>query len=114
LDGVACSCLAASTVVLVVLTKLCKSSWRGALVRLCLTVASIRPGSPAPTGWPILPWVARFSAKPAILLISCIGCWDLSRLRYPLFRCPPERKIQLRSEEHTSELQSPDHLVCRL
>src|SRR5438552_12182538 len=22
--------------------------------------------------------------------------------------------IQLRSEEHTSELQSPDHLVCRL
>src|SRR6185436_20949756 len=25
--------------------------------------------------------------------------------------CPPEQK---RSEEHTSELQSPDHLVCRL
>src|SRR5258708_18993995 len=25
--------------------------------------------------------------------------------------CPPQR---LRSEEHTSELQSPDHLVCRL
>src|SRR5207244_5131537 len=25
----------------------------------------------------------------------------------------PEAK-QLRSEEHTSELQSPDHLVCRL
>src|SRR5258708_18059061 len=23
-------------------------------------------------------------------------------------------KIQFRSEEHTSELQSPDHLVCRL
>src|SRR5258708_26728384 len=23
-------------------------------------------------------------------------------------------EIQLRSEEHTSELQSPDHLVCRL
>src|SRR5258708_15125067 len=23
-------------------------------------------------------------------------------------------QIQLRSEEHTSELQSPDHLVCRL
>src|SRR5258708_14428786 len=27
----------------------------------------------------------------------------------------PERKAALlRSEEHTSELQSPDHLVCRL
>src|SRR5438552_12697493 len=23
-------------------------------------------------------------------------------------------KVQTRSEEHTSELQSPDHLVCRL
>src|SRR5258708_31049456 len=24
------------------------------------------------------------------------------------------RAVQFRSEEHTSELQSPDHLVCRL
>src|SRR5947208_9382246 len=24
------------------------------------------------------------------------------------------RRIEARSEEHTSELQSPDHLVCRL
>src|SRR5258708_24845517 len=27
-------------------------------------------------------------------------------------RCPDRKKS--RSEEHTSELQSPDHLVCRL
>src|SRR5258708_818496 len=27
---------------------------------------------------------------------------------------PPERTARQRSEEHTSELQSPDHLVCRL
>src|SRR5258708_27972617 len=26
----------------------------------------------------------------------------------------PIQSCQLRSEEHTSELQSPDHLVCRL
>src|SRR5947208_6708783 len=26
----------------------------------------------------------------------------------------PKRAISWRSEEHTSELQSPDHLVCRL
>src|SRR5207244_11528755 len=26
----------------------------------------------------------------------------------------PGRKVIWRSEEHTSELQSPDHLVCRL
>src|SRR5258708_15346627 len=25
-----------------------------------------------------------------------------------------ERILEIRSEEHTSELQSPDHLVCRL
>src|SRR5258708_24425472 len=25
-----------------------------------------------------------------------------------------DRPLQMRSEEHTSELQSPDHLVCRL
>src|SRR5438552_13716992 len=32
-------------------------------------------------------------------------------------RCPgwrPGRRTCSRSEEHTSELQSPDHLVCRL
>src|SRR5438552_13930497 len=27
---------------------------------------------------------------------------------------PCETRRRLRSEEHTSELQSPDHLVCRL
>src|SRR5258708_29908038 len=26
----------------------------------------------------------------------------------------PDLAFELRSEEHTSELQSPDHLVCRL
>src|SRR5258708_31362300 len=30
-------------------------------------------------------------------------------------RCPrPPMRMEKRSEEHTSELQSPDHLVCRL
>src|SRR5258708_18040115 len=29
-------------------------------------------------------------------------------------RIPPGRITSTRSEEHTSELQSPDHLVCRL
>src|SRR5258708_9908452 len=30
------------------------------------------------------------------------------------FHLLTQRKILARSEEHTSELQSPDHLVCRL
>src|SRR5438552_13114818 len=29
-------------------------------------------------------------------------------------RIQPQRRARPRSEEHTSELQSPDHLVCRL
>src|SRR5258708_20768169 len=41
-----------------------------------------------------------------------------SRLKAPLLpnllRLPPRRSPRRRSEEHTSELQSPDHLVCRL
>src|SRR5207244_13042426 len=40
---------------------------------------------------------------------TCAFCWtnEASWNRNRLRRC-------LRSEEHTSELQSPDHLVCRL
>src|SRR5258708_18722070 len=33
--------------------------------------------------------------------------------RSPSSPVPPRRRTE-RSEEHTSELQSPDHLVCRL
>src|SRR5690348_17453060 len=50
---------------------------------------------------------------------------DLQQSRFPatlrlfllVFHCHPERSALLRSrrsEEHTSELQSPVHLVCRL
>src|SRR5258708_21607652 len=31
-----------------------------------------------------------------------------------VLRLGEERRLHVRSEEHTSELQSPDHLVCRL
>src|SRR5207244_12377027 len=34
--------------------------------------------------------------------------------RFILFMSSMTRPPPLRSEEHTSELQSPDHLVCRL
>src|SRR5207244_13638022 len=41
----------------------------------------------------------------------------LSRLPVPIDRLSVghgELRVLIRSEEHTSELQSPDHLVCRL
>src|SRR2546422_3251503 len=56
-----------------------------------------------------LPGDLRQSADDRYMYVSCIGggevqAWDVSK---------PER-IRLRSEEHTSELQSRLHLVCRL
>src|SRR5690348_17920124 len=36
------------------------------------------------------------------------------RIRTLPERVPPQSAGQIRSEEHTSELQSPVHLVCRL
>src|SRR5258708_11436531 len=41
----------------------------------------------------------------AMTVNKCQGNWELA---------PPQSEVKLRSEEHTSELQSPDHLVCRL
>src|SRR5258708_32027778 len=44
--------------------------------------------------------------------------WAAQRLDFkaitPVFDGASEEEIRKRSEEHTSELQSPDHLVCRL
>src|SRR2546429_2221380 len=41
--------------------------------------------------------------------------WDGERVRRPLLSDPPSRPpYSFRSEEHTSELQSRLHLVCRL
>src|SRR5438552_13891686 len=50
------------------------------------------PSLPLLFAWPEIAWPARtILGRPRIL-----------------------RSFFLRSEEHTSELQSPDHLVCRL
>src|SRR5207244_7713359 len=38
----------------------------------------------------------------------------ITRRPRPLARYTLNSVVSLRSEEHTSELQSPDHLVCRL
>src|SRR5258708_31191058 len=46
-----------------------------------------------------------------VLEIACLRSTEHSRLRRRQTRA---RSLGLRSEEHTSELQSPDHLVCRL
>src|SRR5258708_21410415 len=49
---------------------------------------------------------------------SCTGDELITLIERPVASrttvCLPEWPASLRSEEHTSELQSPDHLVCRL
>src|SRR5207244_5577052 len=39
---------------------------------------------------------------------------DQTRQDHPITLTRCKVPVRLRSEEHTSELQSPDHLVCRL
>src|SRR5438552_13565728 len=60
------------------------------------------------------PQRVRLPEKPALegLEAKWISRWDEAGVYR--FRQSPERANVLRSEEHTSELQSPDHLVCRL
>src|SRR5258708_27109073 len=56
----------------------------------------------------LFPYTTLF--RSAVRLIReqrSVGVHDRRRRRRPLGRA-------VRSEEHTSELQSPDHLVCRL
>src|SRR5258708_30762997 len=45
------------------------------------------------------------------LFRSCVEC---KGIRVPNCETYKSSRCESRSEEHTSELQSPDHLVCRL
>src|SRR5256885_6066991 len=54
----------------------------------------------------LFPYTTLFRSPPT----ACRGCRTGSRPTRPRHRAPARR----RSEEHTSELQSPCNLVCRL
>src|SRR5207244_12176723 len=59
--------------------------------------------------------VRNFKEAPASLLGKLLQ--DFFAVRMILLRKPAPAAVpakKSRSEEHTSELQSPDHLVCRL
>src|SRR4051794_41241519 len=56
----------------------------------------------------LFPYTTLFrSTLAALVFAGQAGAANVSRLR-------GARRRRLRSEEHTSELQSPVHLVCRL
>src|SRR5438876_8676990 len=59
----------------------------------------------------------RSTLFPYTTLFRSHGWSPLCRRHHELccnLSCTVEREHKLRSEEHTSELQSPVHLVCRL
>src|SRR5258708_9948748 len=76
----------------------------GALVAMVL-LASVALGGWNFTTQALTPDFSRLS--PLSGLKRLFGLHGVSELAKALLKC-------LRSEEHTSELQSPDHLVCRL
>src|SRR5438552_17730155 len=56
----------------------------------------------------LFPYTTLFRSQ----LQNLLGTWPSSTYRRFALRTAPGTAS--RSEEHTSELQSPDHLVCRL
>src|SRR5258708_23138350 len=56
---------------------------------------------------------ASFWTDVMTCLFHCLSAWRIPHLRARPAPCTAGAG-KPRSEEHTSELQSPDHLVCRL
>src|SRR5258708_29880275 len=62
--------------------------------------------------WDIIKYFSKQNSEEKIRKI-----WRFAKkfpYPYSYIKVPKDALIVLRSEEHTSELQSPDHLVCRL
>src|SRR5258708_28902376 len=62
------------------------------------------------------PVLARFQGKPGLVFSGGVAAWILAPRSESAIAgsSSSPRFYDIRSEEHTSELQSPDHLVCRL
>src|SRR5215216_4180167 len=60
----------------------------------------------------LFPYTTLFRSELHRLVVR--GAQRVARRRWQCVPEPAPTDEQLRSEEHTSELQSPDHLVCRL
>src|SRR5258708_30491650 len=61
----------------------------------------------------LFPYTTLFRSRRFLLDVSPLAA-VAARERPPVDGVLPPRPPPERSEEHTSELQSPDHLVCRL
>src|SRR5260364_239707 len=89
---------------------------------LMAAICQLRTHIPGGCGAHLSAFARRLSLHPASAARRCAACilrlfWPdalffrQSSLRYRL--ASKREQCACRSEEHTSELQSPDHLVCR-
>src|SRR5947208_13497382 len=62
----------------------------------------------------LFPYTTLFRSHALFFVGARVRSGDVSTRRYGGARVAVEAGDDERSEEHTSELQSPDHLVCRL
>src|SRR5438552_14461371 len=79
--------------------------------------ASSRAGTPREMSLSRMSFFFNDTPTPEIYTLSLHDALPISRplpARGRLHHGPDPRHRSRRSEEHTSELQSPDHLVCRL
>src|SRR5207244_10014895 len=80
----------------------------GALARMSDVAADVE----VRRRFPVIAESLLFAASGQIRNMASMGGNIMQRTRCAYFR--DEDDLPCRSEEHTSELQSPDHLVCRL
>src|SRR5207244_13610569 len=72
-----------------------------------------RRSSDLPRGTERRTWCAA-SCSPTTTFASPFGRESFSPASRLCYGAAATPQVRIRSEEHTSELQSPDHLVCRL
>src|SRR5438552_12709281 len=63
---------------------------------------------------PLFPYTTLFRSMDKEYMKLLMSARGLPLGRYVVVRDRDWHAAEWRSEEHTSELQSPDHLVCRL
>src|SRR5258708_20939848 len=61
----------------------------------------------------LFPYTTLFRSR-VIAEHGCVAMFTAPTAFRAIKKEDPQGKLFARSEEHTSELQSPDHLVCRL
>src|SRR5258708_4638409 len=103
--------------------RLARSGFTLIEILVVIVVIAVLAGMVAPNVFKHVGEAKNVTARSQIeMLGAALDSYRLDTGRYPttsqglaaLWKAPSSDGSRARSEEHTSELQSPDHLVCRL